>query len=106
MEADSRRGFELLRHDFPDQSRTRLVVAVAFPTAPALDAERIGALYDLSQRLHALPGVTQVDSIVDGPPMSKEIYQRVLLEPPAPFAALVEAGKHLTSAIALRCSTC
>ena len=37
MEAESRRGFEQLHHDFPDQARTRIVVAVQFPTAPALE---------------------------------------------------------------------
>ncbi len=96
LEAESRRAFELLRRDFPDQSRTRVLVAVQFPTAPALTSERIGALYDLSQRLHALPGVATVESIVDGAPVSRELFQRFLLAPPAPYAALVELGKHLT----------
>jgi RND superfamily putative drug exporter len=96
MEAEARRGYELLRRDFPDQARTRIMIAVQFPSAPALDLERIGALYDLSRRVGALPGIAQVESIVDGGPHSREAYQYYLLNPPAPYAALVETAKQLT----------
>jgi len=95
-DAESRRGYELLRRDFPDQARNRIVIAVELPTAPALTAERIGALYDLSRRIRALPGVAQVESIVDGPPISREAYQQVLLNPPTTYAALVTASKQST----------
>lgn len=59
--AEARRGQELLRASFPDLARTRFVVAVEFPTAPALTPERSGALHDLSRRLGAIPGVAAVE---------------------------------------------
>ena len=53
--------------DFPDQAANRIVVAVHFPSGPALNTERIDALYDLSRRVAKLPHVVKVESIVDGP---------------------------------------
>lgn len=95
--AEARRGQALLEQAFPDQARTRIVVAVEFPTAPALTSERIGALYDLSRRIAAIPGVAKVESLVDAPiPVDRATYQRILLAPPAPYAAQIEAGKAMT----------
>jgi RND superfamily putative drug exporter len=97
LDAEARRGHELLRRDFPDMARNRIVVAVEFPTAPALTRDRIGALYDLSRRIAALPGVAKVESLVDGPlPTSREAYQQILLAPPPAMAAQIEAGKAMT----------
>jgi RND superfamily putative drug exporter len=94
---EARQGYELLRADFPDEAAARLLVAVHFPTAPALNAERVGGLFDLSRRIAAIPHVTKVESIVDGAPFnSREDYQRFLLDPPADYASTVEEGKKLT----------
>jgi uncharacterized membrane protein YdfJ with MMPL/SSD domain len=95
-DAESRRGYELLRRDFPDQARTRIVVAVEFPTTPALTPERIGALYDLSRRIRSLPAVAEVESIVDGLPLSREGYQQVLLHPPPSYAAVITSLEQWT----------
>jgi RND superfamily putative drug exporter len=95
--AEARRGQQMLHDAFPDLARTRFVVAVEFPTPPALNADRVGALYDLSRRIRAIPGVVNVESIVDAPiPLSREMYQRMLLAPPSPQTAAIEAGKALT----------
>jgi RND superfamily putative drug exporter len=88
----------MLKTDFPEQAQNRVLVAVRFPTSPALNQERIGALYDLSRRIGAIPGVRKVESLVGGDPsMSKEDYQDLLLMPPpgAPLA-LIEMAKRQT----------
>jgi RND superfamily putative drug exporter len=94
--AEARRGQELLEASFPDLARNRISVAIEFPSAPALTATRIGALYDLSRQIGRIPGVAKVESLVDAPlPLSREAYQRMLLAPPPQYAALVEAGKAM-----------
>jgi RND superfamily putative drug exporter len=94
---EARRGYDILRADFPEQADPRLLVVVRFPSSPALNAERIGALYDLSRRIGSIPHVTKVESIVDGAPFnSRAEYQRFLLDPPADYASTVEEGKKLT----------
>ncbi|MGN6105550.1 MAG: MMPL family transporter [Kofleriaceae bacterium] len=95
--AEARRGHEMLQRAFPDLARNRIAVAVEFPTAPALDRDRIGALYDLSRRIGAIEGVTKVESIVDAPmPLTRETYEQVLLNPPPEYARQIEAGKSTT----------
>jgi RND superfamily putative drug exporter len=62
---EARRGHELLRRELPAEAANRIVVAVRFPSAPALTPERITALYQLSRRVAALPSVRTVESVVD-----------------------------------------
>jgi RND superfamily putative drug exporter len=94
---EARHGYDILKADFPDQAQARVLVAVRFPTAPALNEERVGALFDLSRRIAAIPHVTKVESIVDGAPFNtREDYQKFLLHPPADYASTVEEGKKLT----------
>jgi len=96
-DVEARRGYESLRHDFPEQAMTRLVVAVRFPGAPALDEARVGALYDLSRRIAAIPHVRRVESVVDGDPaLHRADYQRLLLAPPASSASMVLAARRAT----------
>ncbi len=91
---EARTGFELLKRAFPDEGETRFTVAVRFPSGPVWTAERIGALYDLSARLAALPGVRKVRSVAYGDPrLSRELYQELLTAPPPAFAPLLEAAK-------------
>jgi RND superfamily putative drug exporter len=93
---EARRGYDLLRADFPDQAQTRVLIAVRFPTAPALTEDRIGALYDLSRRVAAIPGVRKVESLVGGDPeMSKEDYQDLLLSPPPTVVGMLESAKRM-----------
>ena len=63
-DTDARRGIDALAESFPELAAERLSVAVRFPSEPVLTKERIGALYDLGERLRAVPGVVRVDSIV------------------------------------------
>jgi RND superfamily putative drug exporter len=98
QQSEARRGIDELRRDFPAAALTRIVVPVEFPEGSALTPERLGALYDFSQRLSAIPGVTSVESLVDvGLPISKERIVQGLLNPPPAYAGLVEAGKRMTT---------
>jgi RND superfamily putative drug exporter len=94
---EARVAYDSLRADFPDQAANRLVVAIHFPTAPALDARRIDALFELSRRVAALPHVVKVESLVDGPDpdMTKEDYESALLDPPETAAPLVAMAKKI-----------
>jgi RND superfamily putative drug exporter len=97
LDAEARHGYELLKKDFPDEAEPRILVPVQFPTAPALEAERIGALFDLSRRIAAIPHVRKVESIVDGAPFNtKDEYRRMLLDPPKLYAATVAEAEKLT----------
>ncbi|MCW5801813.1 MAG: MMPL family transporter [Deltaproteobacteria bacterium] len=60
-DAEARRGYELLRRDFPELARTDILVAVAFPGP--VDARRTAAVDELARRLGALPGVTNTERL-------------------------------------------
>lgn len=92
VEVEARKGYEILKRDFPELGANRVVMAVSFPTAPALNPERIGALHDLSRRIAAIPHVSKVQSIVSDDRMTKEQYQSVLLAPPPPLRPQIEAS--------------
>jgi RND superfamily putative drug exporter len=93
-DAEARRGQALLARSFPDLARNRIVVAVEFPTEPALTPERILALYDLAERLSTIEGVAKVESLVDPTqPVPREAYPQLLLAPSALHAGQLEAAK-------------
>lgn len=63
---EARDVYEQVRLAFPDQVRTRIQVVAQYPAGtPAYTPERVGALYDLGQRLLALPGVAKFEGVVD-----------------------------------------
>jgi RND superfamily putative drug exporter len=95
--AEARRGFDLLKQDFPDQASNRITIALEFPTSPALTVPHIDALFDLSRRIAALPHVRKVESLVDGDePMGKDDYEEVLLHPPPAYATTIQEGEKLS----------
>lgn len=97
LTTEARMGHELLRSEFPDAADTHVLVAVDFPTAPALNADRIDALYGFAERLAALPSVTAVKSIVDpSRPVPRASWAPLLLSPPPALAHIVEEGKRLS----------
>ena len=93
--AASRQGAAALARAFPEQSATRILVAVEFPGEP-FNPERIGALYDATRRWARLPGVVGVESIVDlDPSVTREQYVQLTTAPAAfrpPEFALAEAA--------------
>ncbi len=95
-DVEARRGYEILKRDFPEFGDNRVVMAVRFPTSPALTPERIGALFDLSQRIAAIAHVTKVESIVSSDAMGREDYQAVLIDPPDLYKVQIDAGKKMS----------
>jgi RND superfamily putative drug exporter len=96
-DVESRRAYESLKRDFPEEGDNRVIVGVTFPTSPALTRERIGALFDLAERIRALPHVKKVRSVVSGGSgLGKEDYESILLEPPDLYRSQVELGKKMT----------
>ena len=93
---EARKGYGILMRDFADLGNNRVVMVVEFPSAPALNENRIGALFDLVRRVAAMPHVTKVQSIVSDGGLRKEDYQVVLLHPPDPLRGLVESGKKMS----------
>jgi RND superfamily putative drug exporter len=80
--AEARRGTELLRQEFPGMDVTQIIVVVSHRDGSPLQPARIGQAYDLSRWLAALPGVSEVQSVMDlAPDMSREDYQRFVKAP-------------------------
>jgi RND superfamily putative drug exporter len=98
--AEVRQGADLLRGAFPDRDQTTIQVVATFPDNP-LTPDRVGAAYDLSRRLAAIPGVLRVDSIVNLDPKLgradyEQLYSRIDLAPTAAqSAARQSVGKHI-----------
>jgi RND superfamily putative drug exporter len=93
---EARVGYETLKRDFPEFGANRVVMAVHFPTAPALTPARIDALYDLGQRVAALPHVTKVESIVNAEGLGKEDLETVLIDPPELMKVQIDSGKQMS----------
>ena len=94
--SEARRGYDTLVRDFPHEAETRVLVAIEYPTAPALTVPRIDTLYDFSRRVATLPHVTRVESLVDSdPPLDKEDYESILMHPSPMSGAMVRAGEKL-----------
>ena len=93
--AESRRGLDVLRAEFPRTAGSAIPVVVRFDGGDPLSRDRVGALHDHSRALAALDGARRVESVVDlSPAYSKEDYQTLYAQPraqwPAPVAAAVE----------------
>jgi putative drug exporter of the RND superfamily len=60
--AESRRGQELLRSQFPELEGNTIVVVLHYPEGGGLTPARVTELYELSRWLAAQPGITRVTS--------------------------------------------
>ncbi|HET8577850.1 MAG TPA: MMPL family transporter, partial [Methylomirabilota bacterium] len=105
--AESRRGDELLRREFPGGDINQVVVVLRYRDGSPLARTRIGEAYDVSRWLARQPGVTRVDSIVDlQPGMTRAQYQQLAAlspsgRPPWVRAAMRQlAGPHILMLIA------
>lgn len=92
--AESRRGEDLLHREFVGRNVTPVIVVVRHASSGSpLSDERVGTLYDLSQRLHALPHVNAIRSIVDlDPRITREQYQAMMAAPPSMLPSDIAAG--------------
>jgi RND superfamily putative drug exporter len=101
---EARDVYEEMKEAFPDQARTRLLVVVRYPDAPAYTPERVGPLYELAQRIRKLPGVVKVEGIVDTDPRLTADYFEADAETPTedlPLAAQRVRAMTTTKNIAL-----
>jgi putative drug exporter of the RND superfamily len=62
--SEAKRGDALLRESFPDRVATRVAVIASFPGDPLGTPERVEAIYDLAHRMAAVPGVSEVESVL------------------------------------------
>ncbi len=100
--AESRRGDELLRREFPEGGVNRIIVVLDAGGASPLAAERVAQTFALSRWLGARPHVTRVNSFVDlDPSLDLRAYQQMAAlprnqRPPELVAALEHlVGEHV-----------
>ena len=95
-EAESRRGDDLLRREFPGADVNRIVVVLDAGAASPLEPARVAQTYAFSRWLAARPHVQRVDSFVDlDPSLGLATYQQMAALPPAQRPPeLVEALRH------------
>jgi len=98
----ARQGYDLLVNDFPGQDQTTIQAVVYYPDGSPMTSDHIGAIYDLTRRLAALPYVLHVDSIVNvDPSLTREQYQSLYSGPATQLPAALQqalkfgAGPHI-----------
>jgi RND superfamily putative drug exporter len=101
-QAESRRGEEILRREFPGMETNRVLVVLDYGERSPLAGSRIAELFDYSRRLAADPDVTRVDSFVSlHPSITREQYQLLAVlpvgaRPPQIEPALAHTiGRHI-----------
>ncbi len=90
-QAPARQGYETLTRDFPSQGQDTFTVVVDYPRGSPLEPSRVGRLYDLSQRIAAVPGVRAVSGPVDLGGLDRSGYQHLYSQPPDRLPATVRA---------------
>ncbi len=109
-QAESRRGQELLKAQFPKLEGNTVVVVLHYPEGGGLTAPRMKELYDLSRWLEAQPGITSVTSAASlDPRMQLDHYLQLAaaprqLVPPAFQLALAQLAGPRVSVIAAQTS--
>jgi RND superfamily putative drug exporter len=95
--AESRRGDELLRREFPDGDTDRIVVVLDAGGGSPLEPARLAQSYAISRWLATRPNVVRVDSVVDlDPSLDLAIYQQIAgLAPHRRPPELAAALRHL-----------
>src|SRR5947199_8988412 len=72
----ARQGYDTLINDFPGWNESSVEAVAYYPDSSPFSPEHIGATYDLSRRLAALPNVIRVESIFDiNPGLGRLDYQ-------------------------------
>jgi putative drug exporter of the RND superfamily len=98
--AESRRGQELLRAQFPQLDANTIVLVLRYPDTAGLTPARMKELYELSRWLAAEPGITRVDSAASlDPRMQLDDYVQLAAAPREMLpAAFQEALAQLVGA--------
>jgi RND superfamily putative drug exporter len=99
-DAESRLGYDLLISQFPGWNENQFSLVLYAPDGQPLNADRIGALYDLSRRIATLPHVLRVEGPVNlDPKLGKAQYQALYSGPRSALpAAMQEALRQSTGA--------
>ena len=99
---EARQGYDILVNDFPGQDQTTIDAVVYYPDGSPLTADHVGAIYDLTRRLAALPYVLHVSSIVNvDPSLTREQYQSLYSGPTTQLPSALQqaltfgAGTHI-----------
>ena len=97
MKTESRATYEVLRADFASQGKNRIDVVVRFPDEAMTEARAL-ALFDLRDRLAALPRVTAVESVLDfDPTLDHPAAAKVLALPKEDRAIDVTTAMEFTT---------
>jgi RND superfamily putative drug exporter len=90
--AESRVALHTITDGFPNQDQNSYQVVVHFTNGSSpLSPDNVNALYDLSRRIAAIPGVLHIASIVDLPNIPKAQYS-VMYANPSALPADLQAG--------------
>jgi RND superfamily putative drug exporter len=99
---EARQGYDILVNDFPGQDQTTIDAVVYYPDGSPLTADHVGAIYDLTRRLAALPYVLHVSSIVNvDPSLTRQQYQSLYSGPATQMPSALQqaltfgAGTHI-----------
>jgi len=96
-EAESRRGDELLRREFPGGDANQIVVVLDAGDGSPLEPGRVAQTFALSRWLAGRPHVTRVDSFVDlDPSLDLPTYQQIAALPRAARPPELEAALRFT----------
>jgi RND superfamily putative drug exporter len=95
---EARRGYDRLVELFPDLGGNRVFVTVQFPEGTPLTEARIGALWDLSQRMSRIPHVAKTESLFGQLPVkTRDEAVKLLLHPPAEAKGSLEEAIRLAT---------
>jgi RND superfamily putative drug exporter len=91
--AESRAAYHMLLDQFPNQDQNQFQVVVRYTNGTdPLAAENVAALYDLSRRVAAVPGVLRVQSVVDVDPTVTKAQYAALYANRAALPAAAQEG--------------
>ncbi len=95
--SEARRGYEIVRQNFPDGAAARITLVLYYVDGSPLAPARIDEAWELGRWLAGQPGVTEVASPVDLPGLSREQSAQLAAAPAALRpAALAEAFNEMT----------
>jgi putative drug exporter of the RND superfamily len=91
--AESRAAYHMLLDQFPNQDQNQFQVVVHYTNGTdPLAADNVAALYDLSRRVAAVPGVLRVQSVVDVDPTVTKAQYAALYANRAALPAAAQEG--------------
>ena len=106
--AESRAAYHTLLEQFPNQDLNQFQIVVQYTSGTdPLSADNVSALYDVSRRIAAVPGVLRVQSVVDvDPALAKTQYaamyaNRAALPPAVQEGVRQSIGKDIAVLTAL-----